>query len=233
MIVIVAVVSLFCWSFARHPKTLEALLPETTKLIATARMNTTQVDTIPEISKFEQAVALIKKYETLHQPKHWPLVGYGHLVLPGEKFSRTRPLSEWEADALLRKDLLKNCALFREFGADSLLLGVLAYNIGSGNARRSPIFAMLKSGNRDIRNRYLAHSYYKGRKHPVLQKRRVEEFDLLFVSNPNMNKNERNSETLSNEEFTAAISTYDTPLPQLSYAQPTAPTKPLTDRLIQ
>ena len=85
------------------------------------------------ISDFEKAVQIIKKYETMHQPKHWPFVGYGHKVLPGEKFNRNKTLSESEADALLRKDLLKNCAQFRSFGADSLLLGVLAYNIGSGN----------------------------------------------------------------------------------------------------
>jgi len=54
-------------------------------------------------SLFEVAVGIIKKYETLHQPRHWPLVGYGHLILPGEKFSRTKPLSEPEADALLRQ----------------------------------------------------------------------------------------------------------------------------------
>lgn len=76
----------------------------------------------PEVSPFEQAVEIIKKYEGLHSPKHWPLVGYGHKVLPGEKFSRTRALSQAEAEAILRKDLLKNCAVFREFGADSLLL---------------------------------------------------------------------------------------------------------------
>ena len=91
----------------------------------------------PEVSPFEQAVEIIKKYEGLHSARHWPLVGYGHKVLPGEKFNRNRPLSEVEAEALLRKDLLKNCAVFREFGADSLLLGVLAYNIGSGATLRS------------------------------------------------------------------------------------------------
>ena len=40
---------------------------------------------IRQTDLFEKAVTIIKKYETLHQPKHWPLVGYGHKVLPGEK----------------------------------------------------------------------------------------------------------------------------------------------------
>lgn len=137
-----------------------------------------------EISDFEKAVQIIKKYETLHQPKHWPLVGYGHRVLPGEKFSRTRALSEAEADALLRKDLKKNCAVFREYGADSLLLGTLAYNIGSGAAKRSSVATKLKNGDRNIRSSYLAHSRYRGKTHSQILKRRTEEFEALFLTDP-------------------------------------------------
>lgn len=134
-----------------------------------------------EISDFEKAVQIIKKYETLHQPKHWPLVGYGHKVLPGEKFSRTKAMSEADADALLRKDLLKNCAVFRQFGADSLLLGVLAYNIGSGATLRSSVVTKLKAGNRDIYSSYIAHARYRGKIHSQIQKRRIEEFETLFI----------------------------------------------------
>ena len=132
------------------------------------------------ISTFEQAVEIIKKYETLHQPRHWPLVGYGHLVQKGEKYSRSKALSEKEADALLRKDLLKNCAVFRSFGKDSLLLGVLAYNIGSGATLKSSVVKKLKAGDRNIRDSYLAHCRYRGKVHKGIQKRRIEEFDLLF-----------------------------------------------------
>ncbi len=136
------------------------------------------------ISSFEKAVEIIKKYETLHQPKNWPLVGYGHKVLPGEKFSRTKALSEKEADELLRKDLLKNCAIFREFGPDSLLLGVLAYNIGSGAAKRSAVARKLAQGNRDIRATYLSYSKYRGKTHSGIKQRRAEEFETLFVDDP-------------------------------------------------
>ena len=131
-------------------------------------------------SKFEAAVELIKRYETLHLPKHWPLVGYGHLVLPGERFNRKKTLSEDEADALLRKDLLKNCAYFSKYGADSLLLGVLAYNIGSGTVKKSSIVRKLDAGNRDIKATYLSYANYRGRKHKGLQQRRIEEFELLY-----------------------------------------------------
>jgi len=137
-------------------------------------------DPVPAISDFEQAVALIKKYETLHQPRHWPLIGYGHLVQKGEKYSRTKALSEREADALLRKDLLKNCAVFRDFGKDSLLLGVLAYNIGPGATLKSTVVKKLRAGDREIRENYLAHCRYRGKVHRSIQARRAEEFELLF-----------------------------------------------------
>ena len=42
------------------------------------------------VSRFELAVACIKKYEGLHGPKHHPYVGYGHKLLPGERFSPKR-----------------------------------------------------------------------------------------------------------------------------------------------
>ena len=59
------------------------------------------------VSRFELAVACIKKYEGLHGPKHHPYVGYGHKLLPGEKFSPR--MTERQADALLRSDLRKLC----------------------------------------------------------------------------------------------------------------------------
>ena len=42
-------------------------------------------------SEFEQAVELIKKYETLHTAKNWPLIGYGHKVQPGENIAVAQP----------------------------------------------------------------------------------------------------------------------------------------------
>lgn len=133
---------------------------------------------------FEKAVQIIKKYEGMHQPKHWPLVGYGHKVLPGEKFSRSKAMNEADAEALLRKDLLKNCAVFRSFGADSLILGVLAYNIGSGATLRSSVVSKLKAGDRDIYQNYIAHSRYRGKVRSQIQRRRIEEFETLFIKDP-------------------------------------------------
>lgn len=141
-----------------------------------------------DAAHFEKAVEIIKKYEGLHQPKHWPLVGYGHMVLKGEKFNRSKTMSEKEADALLRKDLLKNCAVFREFGKDSLLLGVLAYNIGSGNVKRSTVVSKLRQGDRNIRENFIAHCRYKGKQNPQIKRRRIEEFETLFLTDKDSTK---------------------------------------------
>ena len=100
------------------------------------------------VSRFELAVACIKKYEGLHGPKHHPYVGYGHKLLPGEKFSPR--MTERQADALLRSDLRKLCAMFRGFGRDSLLLAALAYNVGCGKVMKSRMYAKMRSGNRNI-----------------------------------------------------------------------------------
>lgn len=149
-----------------------------------ANEQTEKTTTTQEINDFDKAVALIKKYEGLHQPKHYPLVGYGHLVLPGEKFSRTKAMGEAEAEKLLRKDLLKNCAVFRAWGPDSLILGVLAYNIGSGNVLRSAVAKKLKAGDRDIYSNYISHARYRGKVHTQIQRRRIEEFETLFIKDP-------------------------------------------------
>lgn len=133
------------------------------------------------VPTFEEAVAVIKKYEGMHSPKHWPLIGYGHKVLSGEKYKRGVQLSEKEADRLLRSDLQKLCARYRSFGKDSLLLAVLAYNIGIGNVGQSSIITKLKAGNRDIKETYVAHCRYRGKVNSQIQRRRYEEFELLYV----------------------------------------------------
>lgn len=130
---------------------------------------------------FEDAIDIIKKYEGSHTAMHWPFVGYGHKVMPGESFKRGQKLSEAEADALVRKDLAKLCALYRDYGADSLLLGALAYNCGPGVVAKSSVLAKLKAGNRDIETSYIAHSRYKGKQLSQLKRRRQEELATLFI----------------------------------------------------
>ena len=135
---------------------------------------------IMDLPPFERTVIIIKKFETLHKPKHWPYVGYGHQVQPGEPYRRGVQLTEKQADALLRKDLRKFCALYTQYGKDSLLLACLAYNCGPGVVQKSTVLKKLKSGNRDIFKSYVAHCRYKGKFHKQLHQRRLTEFAALF-----------------------------------------------------
>lgn len=135
---------------------------------------------IMDLPPFERAVVIIKKFETLHKPKHWPYVGYGHQVQPGEPYRRGVQLTEKQADALLRKDLRKFVSLYKAYGKASLLLGVLAYNCGPGVVNKSTVLKKLKSGNRDIFKSYTAHCRYKGKFHTQLHQRRLTEFAALF-----------------------------------------------------
>jgi len=93
---------------------------------------------IMELPLFERAVLIIKKFETLHKPKHWPTICYGHVVQRGEHFTR-RQYSESEADALLRRDYAKFCELYKEYGRDKYILAALAYNIGPGAVNKSSV----------------------------------------------------------------------------------------------
>ena len=136
---------------------------------------------IMDLSPFERAVIIIKKFETLHKPKHWPYVGYGHQVQPGEPYRRGVQLTEKQADALLRKDLRKFVSLYKAYGKDALLLGVLAYNCGPGVVNKSTVLKKLKSGNRDIFKSYTAHCRYKGKFHKQLYQRRLTEIFTLYI----------------------------------------------------
>lgn len=77
------------------------------------------------LTPFERAVRCTKYFEGWHSEKHHPYVGYGHKLLPGERFS-ARTMTKLDADVLLRKDLRKFCAMFRQFGKDSLILSEIS-----------------------------------------------------------------------------------------------------------
>lgn len=133
-------------------------------------------------AEFEKAVAVIKKYEGLHRNKG-ELVGYGHKILKGEPYKRNQNLSEAEADKLLRSDLQKLCAKYREFGKDSLLLSALAYNTGIGTVAKSSILKNIKAGNRSeevLRATYESYCRYRGKVMSQIKRRRIEEFETLY-----------------------------------------------------
>ena len=128
--------------------------------------------------KFNLAVECIKRFEGWHgERKHWPYVGWGHKVLPGEKF--TNNISKAQGDSILRADLRKLCR-------DSLLVSVLAYNVGAfrlkgyGKMPKSRLLKKLEIGDRDIYDEYVSFRCYRGKVVPSIERRRKEEFRLLF-----------------------------------------------------
>lgn len=134
-----------------------------------------------DVEMFEKTVNIIKEYESLHKAEHYPLVGYGHKVRKGEKYSRGVELSAREADRLLRKDLREYVKMYSKHGSDAYLLAALAYNCGHGRVDKSQVIAKLKRGDRDIRNAYLSHSRAGGKFHRQLYERRKTEFNALYV----------------------------------------------------
>lgn len=139
---------------------------------------------VKEEQLFEEAVSTIKKYETLHKPKHWPYVGYGHRVQKGEPYRQGVQLSERQADALLRKDLKKFVDTYSEFGKNAILLGALAYNIGPVAVGKSGFMKMLKRGihaPQALLDAYAALCKFKGKFHKQIHNRRLNEFNTLYV----------------------------------------------------
>lgn len=140
-----------------------------------------------ELPPFERAVLIIRYYETLHGKEKWPTIGFGHVVQPGEPYKEVVSLTEREADALLRKDLKKFCAMFRSFGKDSLLLACVSYNCGpakilGGNGyKNSRLIRKLEFGNRDILHEYLSFCHYNGKVHPGIRRRWWVEYRLLWT----------------------------------------------------
>ena len=84
---------------------------------------------IYKLPPVERAIRCTKYYEGWHgEKKHWPYVGWGHKVLPGESF--TNDITKAQGDSILRADMMKLCRLFSRFGRDSTLLSCLAYQVG-------------------------------------------------------------------------------------------------------
>ena len=135
---------------------------------------------------FERAVCCIKFYEGIHRKKDYPYVGYGHKLKPGENYSSN--MSFAEAELLLRKDLKELCSMFSAYGKDSLLLAVLAYNIGpykilgcKGKYEKSTLLKKIEAGIRDFKQDYVQFCHWKGKKVQSIERRRYAEFLLLYL----------------------------------------------------
>ena len=82
--------------------------------------------------RFSLAVECLKRFEGWHgEKKHWPYVGWGHKVLPRERF--TNSISKAQGDSILREDLRKLCRMFSYLGRDSLLLSEISDKISYPN----------------------------------------------------------------------------------------------------
>ena len=134
---------------------------------------------------FERAVRCIKYYEGWHDIKrNYPYIGWGHRILPHEKFRKN--LTFQQADSLLRSDLRKLCTLFRKYGRDTLLLALLAYNVGPykilGNRKfpKSRLLQKIEQGERNIRREYLDFCRWKGKYIASIKRRRQMELLLLY-----------------------------------------------------
>lgn len=135
--------------------------------------------------KFCIAVECIKRFEGWHgEKRHWPYVGYGHKILPGERLAND--ITREQGDSILRADLRKLCRMFSYLGRDSLLVSVLAYNVGAwrikgyGRMPKSRLLRKLEAGDREVYNEYVSFRCYKGKVVPSIERRRKEEYRLLF-----------------------------------------------------
>lgn len=141
---------------------------------------------IYRLPPIERAFLCCRYFEGWHGPNCSPYVGWGHRLQESESYS-AHTMTKRQADALLRKDLRKFCAMFRKFGKDSVLLGTLAFNVGPakllGSKRysKSTLIRKLEAGDRDIYREYIAFCNYKGKRHAMLLKRRKMEFALLYI----------------------------------------------------
>lgn len=139
-----------------------------------------------ETDKFNLAIECIKRHEGWHgEKRHWPYIGWGHKVLPGETF--TNGISRAQGDSILRADLRKLCRMFSYLGRDSLIVSVLAYNVGAyrikgyGKMPKSLLLKKLEAGNRNIYEDFIKYCHYKGKKIPSIERRRKEEYRLLYM----------------------------------------------------
>lgn len=135
--------------------------------------------------RFSLAVECIKRFESWHgEKRHWPYVGYGHKVLPGERL--TNDITKEQGDSILRADLRKLCRMFSYLGRDSLIVAVLGYNVGAyrlkgyGKIPKSRLLKKLEAGDRNIYKEYVSFRCYKGKVVPSIERRRKVEYMLLF-----------------------------------------------------
>ena len=134
---------------------------------------------------FERAVVCVKFFEGFHGKGCYPYVGYGHQLQKGERFSSNMP--EWQANSLLRADLMAQFNRFKCYGKDALLLSLLAYNVGAGRIlgygkqRKSQLLRKIEAGDRNFYQEYISFCRYKGKVSRGLVNRRNLEYITFYA----------------------------------------------------
>jgi len=127
-----------------------------------------QLPTAPA-SSIEQAVSLLAVLEGWHDPQKTGCTGWGHRIC----YDDARASTPVEADSLAAADLRALCARFRHFQGDSLLLALLAYNVGAKAVKTSSLMDSLSF---DV---YTSFCYIKGKRSERQYQRRRAEW-MLF-----------------------------------------------------
>jgi lysozyme len=134
------------------------------------------------------AVQIIKEEETLQLEAYelggyWQ-IGYGHLMLEGEK----DVITEAEAEALLREDLVWCEGAIERYVSIPVTLNefsamvALCYNIGSGRTRGSSVVKKINADDRPgAANAFLLWNQMNGKVMQALAKRRARERTLFLT----------------------------------------------------
>lgn len=141
----------------------------------------------------QSGINLIKEFEGLRLKKYKDAVGkltigYGHLVLPSERFDR--PLTQSEAEDLLQSDLKIFEGGINQYVTVNInqnqfdALMSFAFNLGLANLKRSTLLRLLNLGKyAEAADQFLRWNKAGGRVLPGLTRRRAAERDL-FLKTP-------------------------------------------------
>ena len=113
----------------------------------------------------EKAVSFLAIAEGWHTPEKTGCTGWGHRC----DYDSARATTPLEADSLAASDLRALSARFRDFQGDSLLLALLAYNVGVKAVKTSSLMDSISF------DAYVSFCYIKGkRSERQFQRRRAE-----------------------------------------------------------
>lgn len=142
----------------------------------------------------DECLALIRQFEGFAAQPYtctsgFLTIGYGHVIRAGELFNA--PITEDEADALLRTDVLTAERAVARLVKVTLAqceydaLVSFTFNVGAGALTCSTLLRLLNSGDKQAAARQLLRwDYSRGKKQPGLTRRRQAEMALFMRQLP-------------------------------------------------